>query len=394
MATHGIMNDDSLNGVVSAIPMSRSPNFAALRRTGGAYHSLEHWRGFAALWVMIFHAVGTQEGHLHPMVEWLKVPARFGWLGVHLFFVISGYCIAANVQSLRAEGLGAFVFLRDRLYRILPVYWAAFGASILLAAVVGRFNHTTATDNFPIGGRAWLGNLLLIQPYLGTKCYVIVYWTLVIELGFYFLVALLYALARASIHLATGLALTLALIAIWIPPWPRLLVLACWPEFICGALVFYALRAGHRQEHTRRNLCLGGIVFLGVVGGMVAHGAEPALNSPKQLAFGAAYALVLYALYPFDDAIRKARTLRWLSRCGLFSFSLYLIHCPVGIRVYGIGLRFFPLQSPFYALLVIGFCLVSVGASYLFYQVFEARFQRWRQRFKAFQYGNLHATRP
>jgi peptidoglycan/LPS O-acetylase OafA/YrhL len=56
------------------------------------YKSLDHWRGIAILWVMIFHGFGTTyDKSLHPLAESLKAVAAPGWLGVHLFFVISGF---------------------------------------------------------------------------------------------------------------------------------------------------------------------------------------------------------------------------------------------------------------------------------------------------------------
>ena len=327
--------------------MPTEPRLAAVRSSGAVYSSLEHWRGFAALWVMLFHAIGTQEKPLHPLVEILKIPARPGWLGVHLFFVISGYCIAANILSLRNKGLHAADFLRDRLCRILPTYWAALAMTLLLAFAAGRFNHAAVADNYPAGGRAWLGNLLLIQPYLGTNYYVVVYWTLVVELGFYFVATLLFTAIRVSDGVAAALMLMLTFGVVWVPPWSAWLVPACWPEFACGILVFHAILANHRQASMRRNVCLSMIIVLGVLGVVASHGTEPTIHSPKQLPFGAGFALLLYALYPCDDALNRAPFLRWLSFCGTFSFSLYLIHAPVGVRVYGIGSRFFSEQSPF-----------------------------------------------
>ena len=365
---------------MSATPATGS-RLAAVRSTG-IYSSLEHWRGVAALWVLFFHALGGESRTLHPWLEALKIPARPGWLGVHLFFVISGYCIAANVQSLRAKNLGALDFLRDRFLRILPTYWAAFAVTILLAAVTARFNHAPSVDNYPVGIRGWVGNLLLIQPYLEVKDYVIVYWTLTIELGFYLIVALIFAMTRASTRLAVGLILTLALVAVWVPPWPKALVVACWPEFVCGLLVFYAVQANSHGDRRRCGQCLGMIVLLGILGVLADHFAPAVSHSPKQLPFAATFALLLWGLYPLDAVINGQRALRWLSACGLFSYSLYLLHVPFGIRVYGLGTRFIPLTSPLYGLLVACFCVASLVVSYVFYRVFEVRFERWRRRFK------------
>jgi peptidoglycan/LPS O-acetylase OafA/YrhL len=51
------------------------------------YKTLDHWRGIAVLWVMIFHGFGTAyDQSLHPLAELIKSVAAPGWLGVHLFF--------------------------------------------------------------------------------------------------------------------------------------------------------------------------------------------------------------------------------------------------------------------------------------------------------------------
>jgi peptidoglycan/LPS O-acetylase OafA/YrhL len=51
------------------------------------YKTLDHWRGVAALWVMIFHGFGTVYNKpLHPLVDLVKSVAAPGWLAVHLFF--------------------------------------------------------------------------------------------------------------------------------------------------------------------------------------------------------------------------------------------------------------------------------------------------------------------
>ena len=92
------------------------------------YKSLDHWRGAAALAVLLFHGFGSVRGTglpVHSSIAWLKFISDCGGFGVDLFFVISGYCIAANVWLAAKEGSGPWSFLRDRLFCIFPVYWAA-----------------------------------------------------------------------------------------------------------------------------------------------------------------------------------------------------------------------------------------------------------------------------
>lgn len=82
---------------------------------------LDVLRGLAIVWVMLFHSWVV--GGLGPDWSWLS---RYGWMGVDLFFVLSGYLIGLQVLLPLARGgplpLGDF-YLR-RALRILPAYLA------------------------------------------------------------------------------------------------------------------------------------------------------------------------------------------------------------------------------------------------------------------------------
>jgi peptidoglycan/LPS O-acetylase OafA/YrhL len=81
---------------------------------------LDLLRSIAIVWVMLFHSCII--GGLGPDWSWLS---RYGWMGVDLFFVLSGFLIGTQVLSPLSRGqplsLGDF-YLR-RAFRILPAYW-------------------------------------------------------------------------------------------------------------------------------------------------------------------------------------------------------------------------------------------------------------------------------
>src|SRR6187455_1953911 len=85
------------------------------------YELLTVWRGVACLMVMICHAIFT--GYARPLPEesnWVYTILGKGWLGVPLFFVISGYCITASVCALQSQGISTWQFFRRRFQRIYP----------------------------------------------------------------------------------------------------------------------------------------------------------------------------------------------------------------------------------------------------------------------------------
>ncbi|WP_295946151.1 acyltransferase [uncultured Xanthomonas sp.] len=83
------------------------------------YPGLDLLRAIAIVWVMLFHSF-VVDG-LGPDWEWLS---RYGWMGVDLFFVLSGFLIGGQVLAplARGEPLRYGEFYRRRAYRILPAY--------------------------------------------------------------------------------------------------------------------------------------------------------------------------------------------------------------------------------------------------------------------------------
>lgn len=96
----------------------------------------------------------------------------FGWIGVELFFVISGFVIA-----LSAEGASAGAFLRRRALRLLPAAWICATATLLALGIAAPgptlVSHWLVSMSFAPNG-------LQIDPS---------YWTLGIEFYFYLLIA-------------------------------------------------------------------------------------------------------------------------------------------------------------------------------------------------------------
>src|SRR5579871_1551493 len=88
------------------------------------YQSLDLWRGVACLMVVVFHS----SFYLPPnaIIERL-------WMGVPMFFVISGYCISATADKERRSARGVRSYFWRRFRRIFPPYWIAF---LLFAVLV------------------------------------------------------------------------------------------------------------------------------------------------------------------------------------------------------------------------------------------------------------------
>ena len=91
---------------------------ASAGRTVTRLHGLDTLRAAAILWVMPYHLIQHLPQPLH-------LPARFGWMGVDLFFVLSGFLIASQIfrPFLQGRSLSVRDFYVRRAYRILPLFY-------------------------------------------------------------------------------------------------------------------------------------------------------------------------------------------------------------------------------------------------------------------------------
>ncbi len=92
---------------------------------------LDLLRAIAVVWTMLFHSflVGGLGG------DWAWAQ-RYGWMGVDLFFVLSGFLISSQVLKPLANGSRfSFVeFYLRRAFRILPAFWAVLAVYLLWPA--------------------------------------------------------------------------------------------------------------------------------------------------------------------------------------------------------------------------------------------------------------------
>src|SRR5258706_6244980 len=109
----------------------------ATRRTASRrFESLDHWRGVACLLVVVYHSTIiylSTTSLASPAPGWvgglLEITHHFN-VGVALFFVISGYCIAAAADGARRRNSGVGQYFVPRFRRIYPTFWILWGLSI------------------------------------------------------------------------------------------------------------------------------------------------------------------------------------------------------------------------------------------------------------------------
>jgi peptidoglycan/LPS O-acetylase OafA/YrhL len=152
----------------------------------GRFQSIDALRGIAALGVVFYHALWQGSSALpNNFFRWpvklLQFVSSFGYIGVFLFFVISGFCIHLQWARSRAKQQPHEVqfgsFWRRRFRRLYPPYLIAFGLFMAMAALTTGINVT----HFFIYDVVM--HLLMLHNLDPNTCYSIngVFWTLAIE---------------------------------------------------------------------------------------------------------------------------------------------------------------------------------------------------------------------
>jgi len=172
-------------------------------------------RGAAALGVVFFHAVeqGTKvlpNNLFQYPIRLVQFGSSFGYIGVFLFFVISGFCIHLQWARTKAAGIEPEIrfgsFWKRRIRRLYPPYLITLLLFLLLAAGTAGLN-LTHFFVYDLGM-----HLLMLHNLDPNTCYTIngVFWTLAIEEQLYLAYFLLLFL---RIRWGWGITLTVCLLA-------------------------------------------------------------------------------------------------------------------------------------------------------------------------------------
>ena len=310
------------------------------------YQALDVFRGVACLLVVVFHSyfyvVRPASGAGNVLV---RVVALF-WAGVPLFFVISGYCIAASVDTHHRTGRSVAEYFYRRFRRIFPPYWVALAlttaAVVLTDQIAGLTLFTDRNHGFPrpdsVGWVQWIGNLTLTEQWRPTVSEPVgrwvlgQAWSLSYEEQFYAVMGFVLVLARRHIFAGAAAVTAACLVIRHTAPAAGVdgfFFDGYWPMFAAGILVYWQVNYGTGATRWAAYGVLGiGLLYcLRDSSGIVALMRHPGTDQSTFLAVLSA--IVLLAAHPYDAELAESRWLRPISYCGRMCYSLYLVHWPV-----------------------------------------------------------------
>jgi len=326
---------------------------------------LDGLRGFAALSVVLFHFTGgVSVGGALPKLpnQLLETSFSWGYMGVEVFFVISGFVIPYSLWNTDYSVLKILPYLRKRILRICP---PAYLSLILLIAQWFFIDYVLHHSNERLGSvtaKQILDNITFLAPFTGSSWLNGVFWTLAIEFQYYLVIGLLYRLLFCS-NTIIFFVLSLLLDGVqYLPYLPN--------DNLFKFSLFFALGGAtlllHQQRITKIVFLLLIVVFTAL---LVYHfGLWLAL-------FGGATALAIAFVKV------KHHALRWL---GQISYSLYLTHFMAGAMAEFILVKILHPSSPgMISFAIAGCVLFAIAFAYGFYRLVELPFHKLAQRLVA-----------
>lgn len=286
-------------------------------------HVIDLLRFIAATCVVLFH--------LNESIPYInnvyRNVVKFGWLGVPIFFVISGYCIAQSASRSK-NGID---FLVRRFFRIFPPYWFSLlvvFASIVIYTLIFGNNSVAVLPKSPISIAAT--TLLLTTPFSKIPTINWVYWSLTVEFFFYGVVAISLAFKQKLFKVF----LLFISVFTFFPIIRNINIfffLNHWAAFGIGLSLFYF------DLRNKGAYVFSILMFLLNITNLFYLEKSSSYTVTVLITF----ALVFISIWVKD--IPKS----FLSQLGDCSYAVYLIHVPLGVYLLGQLKVTFVQKNPF-----------------------------------------------
>ena len=347
------MNDQQ---ATLAVELSESDNvFAQLQRiVQGRMPALDGLRAFAVLSVLWHNAVwaGGSWQTTGIFTHGLKGLVNAGWVGVQLFFVLSGFLITGILLDEKGAPQQIRNFYARRVLRIFPLYYCTLFLLFVIFPAAGWFSSALGVAG---ANQIWYWTFLSNWsiPIIGGPGSLSHFWSLAVEEQFYlvwpFVVVALSCrnLVRLCLVLIASAALTrIAMISYGFEfaHWRAYeFTFARWDALACGALLAVAVRSCELSEVLQRfakPVCAACLLYVFVV---IAdfHGydaVEAGFGALNQTIIAILFSAVIYFAVVPAETLSIGQKLLWsapLRNIGKYSYAIYVFHYPVALVLLG-----------------------------------------------------------
>ncbi|MES2902612.1 MAG: acyltransferase [Pseudomonadota bacterium] len=320
------------------------------------FTTIDALRGVAALSVVLFHLGGAGLPKLNSPISMQLT--SWGWAGVEIFFVISGFIIPFVMLKARFRWNDAVSFMARRFTRIWPPSAVLIALSVAQYAVATRLQESPSVEWAQPSATMIISNLLYAVPLTGHEWISGVFWTLAVEFQYYLFLALVFPLLASGRKwlMAAGVA---SLVSGLLPGAETILFLRYAIYFAMGGLCLL-----YRERLLERRPFLVALIVMAAVAS-IQHGFLPT-------AFSVATVLAI-AFVSLRNPV--------LTFLGTISYLLYLVHILVASSFEYVLVSLFDPSSPAARLLGQLVCIaLAIAGAWIFYRLVERPSIAWSRR--------------
>jgi peptidoglycan/LPS O-acetylase OafA/YrhL len=297
-------------------------------------HALDGLRLICALSVAGYHysvswridGVNLPEYHL-PAASHVLV---YGFLGVEVFFLISGFVIGMSAWNRTPRQFAA-----ARAARLYPAFWACVVISAAVMTVLPVTGGVPSSSSPTV--RQVLVNLTMLAEPMGVPLVDSVYWTLWAELRFYAMIALLVAWGPTYRRMA-------GFVAVWLvaasaepllPVWTNVVIMPIFAPYFAIGVALCLIRRYGPTPWLWTLVAAGSLLALPRLLLRVAD-LRPGFDVPAAPAL-VIVALAVAALAAIALGATDRWNVRWLPAAGALTFPFYLLHQRIGYSLIRTG---------------------------------------------------------
>ena len=332
------------------------------------FYIIDSLRFSAALAVVFYHYVfrGWADDDFSPLVfPALSEVFKYGYLGVELFFIISGFVIYMSIQHATPSK-----FVIGRISRLYPAFWVCVTLTYLSIELA-------QLPQFQASFFQYLYNLSMVSGYLYLPHIDGVYWTLLIEIKFYFLMFCI-LLFKAKKHMLVILAVWLCIVFLHSTKLfilPNSIEFFLFPAYACyfiSGVLFFLIH--------QKGVCITKMLLLSICFALGIHNAHfdmlqlaTKYNSTFNIyviaSIIASFYLLFFAIATKKISIKQSSKITLM---GALTYPLYLAHQNIGFIIFNL------LDGTLNKYLILGLTTIfMLLVAYLVHKYVEAPFASW-----------------
>ncbi|MDZ4817507.1 MAG: acyltransferase [Planctomycetota bacterium] len=313
------------------------------------YPALDGVRGLAIILVLIHHQ--TLLANTGPLSSFMRGVAAYGWCGVDLFFVLSGFLITGILLDSKNSPQYFKHFYTRRVLRIFPLYYLILCVCVFILPYIPH--PKSQLFGRIAGDEIWyfffLQNYVIAWHGQFRHGILDVTWSLAIEEQFYIIWPMIVAFFRPEKVLLICIALIIGVLVLRIlidyncdisPVAIYVSTLTRMDGLACGALIAVAVRIAKWErwliDYRRVVLVVASISLLFLTAGLGKRSWESSIvirygYTCNALLFGSLIVELLYA--KTDSLLYRLFVNRFLIAFGKYSYAIYLINLPLAALI-------------------------------------------------------------